>query len=49
MKKYKKKKKIEPFIEVVGGDTKSEAAKKSMELIQKKLENAKKAKKKGEK
>ena len=43
-----KKKKDEPFIQVIQGDTKSEAAKKSMDDILAKLENAKKMVKKRE-
>lgn len=37
-----KKKKDEPFIQVIQGETKSEAAKKSMDEILAKLESAKK-------
>lgn len=48
MKKDKKKKK-QPFIQVINGDTKSKAAKKSMELIKKKLKKMKKDKEKGKK
>lgn len=42
----KKKKDDEPFIQVIPGDTNSETAKKSMEEILAKLENAKKQVKK---
>ena len=41
-----KKKKEEAYIEVVKGDTKSEKAKRSMDLILEKLANAKKMVKK---
>ncbi len=44
-----KKKKPEAFIEVIQGETKSEEAKKSMELILAKLSSAKNAEKKGKK
>ncbi len=44
----KKKKENETFIEVIDGDTKSDAAKKSMNDILAKLENAKKKVKKVE-
>lgn len=44
----KKKKHAEMFIEVIDGDTKSENAKKSMDDILLKLENAKKKVKKME-
>ena len=44
----KKKKNDEPFIQVIHGETKSEAAKKSMEDILAKLDSAKKKAKKFE-
>lgn len=43
-----KKKKDEPFIQVICGETKSDAAKKSMDEILARLENAKKKVKKAE-
>ncbi|MBS3067920.1 hypothetical protein J4450_04415 [Candidatus Micrarchaeota archaeon] len=44
----KKKKESEPFIQVIQGETKSEAAKKSMDDILAKLDSAKKKAKKFE-
>lgn len=49
MPKDKKKKEGGPFIEVVGGDTASSAAKASMELILQKLKKMKEDEQKAEK
>lgn len=47
-KKPRKEKKNMPFIQVIGGDTGSEAAKRSMELLQKKIKKMEEDAEKGE-
>lgn len=47
-KKKPKKEKNVPFIQVIGGDTGSEAAKRSMEMLKKKIKKMEEDAEKGE-